>query len=137
VQRLMTVAVISLLTAPIAVAQDNNTQAAQKAAESWLASVDGGDYIDSYDEAASLFKLAITKEEWARKVRAARSPLGKLVTRKLKHVQSATSLPGAPDGDYVVILYDSSFENKKSAVETIVPMRDKDGQWRVSGYFIR
>jgi hypothetical protein len=71
------------------------------------------------------------------KIRAARSPLGKLITRKLKHTQYATSLPGAPDGDYVVILYDASFENKKSAVETIVPTLDKDGQWRVSGYFIR
>ena len=52
---------ISLLTVPIAVAQDNNTQAAQRAAESWLASVDEGNYIDSYDGAASIFKLAITK----------------------------------------------------------------------------
>lgn len=33
--------------------------------------------------------------------------------------------------------YDTSFENKRSAVETIVPTLDKDAQWRVSGYFIR
>lgn len=135
-KRLMTVAIISVLIGPV-VAQDNNMQMAQKGAESWLALVDEGTYSDSYDEAASIFKLAITKEDWVQKVRAARSPLGKVVTRKLKHAQYATSLPGAPDGHYVVILYDTSFENKKSAVETIVPTLDKDGQWRVSGYFIR
>ncbi|MGB5422961.1 MAG: DUF4019 domain-containing protein [Desulfobacterales bacterium] len=28
-------------------------------------------------------------------------------------------------------------ENKASAVETITPMLDKDGQWRVSGYYIK
>jgi hypothetical protein len=28
-------------------------------------------------------------------------------------------------------------KNKRSAVETITPMRDPDGQWRVSGYFIK
>ncbi|MGA9534411.1 MAG: DUF4019 domain-containing protein [Desulfobacterales bacterium] len=27
--------------------------------------------------------------------------------------------------------------NKTSAVETITPMLDKDGQWRVSGYYIK
>lgn len=48
-----------------------------------------------------------------------------------------TSLPGAPDGEYVVIQYKSSFENKKAAVETVTPMRDKYGAWRISGYFIK
>ena len=28
-------------------------------------------------------------------------------------------------------------ENKASAVETITPMLDKDGKWRVSGYFMK
>jgi hypothetical protein len=46
-------------------------------------------------------------------------------------------LPGAPDGEYVVIQYESSFEHKQAAVETVTPMLDKDGTWRVSGYFIR
>jgi hypothetical protein len=29
------------------------------------------------------------------------------------------------------------FENKAAAVETVTPMADPDGAWRVSGYFIR
>jgi phosphoglycolate phosphatase len=29
------------------------------------------------------------------------------------------------------------FENKKSAIETITPTLDNDGEWRVSGYFIK
>jgi hypothetical protein len=33
--------------------------------------------------------------------------------------------------------YDTSFANKKSATETVTPMLDNDGQWRVSGYFIK
>jgi hypothetical protein len=46
-------------------------------------------------------------------------------------------LQGAPDGKYVTIRYETVFENKASAVETITPMLDPDGIWRVSGYFIR
>jgi hypothetical protein len=66
-----------------------------------------------------------------------RKQVGALVSRKLKSAQYATSLPGAPSGKYVVIQYDSVFQNKSDAVETVTPMLDKDGQWRVSGYFIR
>jgi hypothetical protein len=55
----------------------------------------------------------------------------------LKSATYTKSLPGAPDGEYVVIQYDTGFEHKQSAVETVTPMLDKDGKWRVSGYFIR
>ncbi|MGB6002321.1 MAG: DUF4019 domain-containing protein, partial [Thermoanaerobaculia bacterium] len=27
--------------------------------------------------------------------------------------------------------------NKTTAIETVTPMKDEDGKWRVSGYFIR
>lgn len=70
-------------------------------------------------------------------VSVARKPLGAVLSRTFKLAKYSTSLPGAPDGQYVVIQYDTSFENKKSAVETITPMLDRDGQWRVSGYFIK
>ena len=52
-------------------------------------------------------------------------------------MQYAESLPGAPDGEYVVILFKTSFEGKAEAVETVTPMRDADGEWRVAGYYIR
>jgi hypothetical protein len=63
-----------------------------------------------------------------------------LVFASMKTLSSKTymtSLPGAPDGEYVVIKFETSFQNKKSAVETITPMREKDGKWRVSGYYIK
>ena len=31
----------------------------------------------------------------------------------------------------------SSFKNKRAAVETVTSMLDKDGKWRVTGYFIK
>jgi hypothetical protein len=36
----------------------------------------------------------------------------------------------------VVVLYDTVFEKKASAVETSTPMRNSDRTWHVSGYFI-
>jgi hypothetical protein len=46
-------------------------------------------------------------------------------------------LPGAPDGRYVLIEFASSFASKKEAVETATVMLETNGEWRVSGYFIR
>jgi hypothetical protein len=66
-----------------------------------------------------------------------RKPLGSLVSRKLKSAKYTKTLPGAPDGEYVVLQFATSFTNKKEAVETITPMLDKDGKWKVSGYFIK
>ncbi|MDX1777971.1 MAG: DUF4019 domain-containing protein [Thermodesulfobacteriota bacterium] len=37
----------------------------------------------------------------------------------------------------MVIQFETSFTNKKAAIETITPMMDSDGTWRVSGYFIK
>lgn len=57
--------------------------------------------------------------------------------RKVKSTTCNTSLPGAPDGEYVVIRLETSFEYKKSAIETVRPMLEKDGRRRVSGYYIK
>jgi uncharacterized protein DUF4019 len=110
---------------------------AQRSAESWLGLVDSGKYAESWDETAELFKNAVTKEQWQQALKSTRAPLGKLQSRKLKSATYTKTLPGAPAGEYVVIQFDSSFENKKPAVETITPMLEKDGKWRVSGYFIK
>jgi hypothetical protein len=110
---------------------------AVKAANSWLAIVDAGNYAESWAEAAAYFKSALTKTQWRQSLNVVRKPLGKLVSRRIESKTYHTSLPGAPDGEYVVIQYKSSFKNKKSAVETVTPMRDKDGKWRVSGYYIK
>src|SRR5271165_1099595 len=127
-----------MLGASLAVqAQQKPEQLAQQSAESWLALVDTGKYADSWQEAASMFKAAVAKDQWQSMVKSVRDPLGKVMSRKLKSATYTKTLPGAPDGEYVVIQYDTSFEHKASAVETITPMLDKDGKWRVSGYFIK
>ena len=136
-KRLAVVVIFAMLTSTLVMAQSDKTQAAEKSAESWLAMVDKGEYAASWDQTAAMFKAAVTKDKWADMLKATRAPLGKLLSRKLQNAQYTTTLPGAPDGEYVVIQYETSFENKKAAVETIVPTLDKDGQWRVSGYFIK
>ena len=110
---------------------------ALKAAEEWLILIDSNDYSATWDNAAALFKQAITKEQWEEAIQPIRSAMGDLISRKVKSAEYTDSLPGAPDGEYVVIQFSTSFTNKKSAIETVTPMKDPDGKWRVSGYYIK
>ncbi|MHA3775198.1 DUF4019 domain-containing protein [Verrucomicrobiota bacterium sgz303538] len=118
-------------------AEETPEQLAQAAAEQWLELIDNGKFGESWQSAATYFKTAVPEAQWKASIEAARKPLGKVVSRKLKGAKYTKTLPGAPDGEYVVLQYDTSFANKQEAVETITPMLDKDGKWRVSGYFIK
>jgi Protein of unknown function (DUF4019) len=118
-------------------AADKPEDLAQTAAESWLKLTDAGDGAGLWEQAARLFKGVVTKEQWTQALAGVRPPLGKVVARKVTSRQYSEKLPGAPDGKYVVIQYETVFEMKTSAVETITPMLDPDGVWRVSGYLIR
>lgn len=119
-----------------AVAPKDAKAQAQKAAESWLGLVDREQYAKSWEEAAPLLREAVTRDAWVNAVDRVRGTVGKLKSRKLKSVQDATNMPGVPDGHYMVIQYDAVFANRP-AVETITPMLDGDGTWRVSGYYVK
>ena len=125
------------ITALVLAADSAAEKAAKESTQRWLELIDKEKYGQSWEEAAQLFKQAVSQSQWESAVKAARGPLGKLLSRDLQSASYKRSLPGAPDGEYVVIQYATSFENKKSATETITPMKDKDGIWRVSGYFIK
>jgi len=130
-------AVAAVLLGGTARAEEAPEDQAQKAAEAWLKTVDAGQYAQSWVAAADVFKSAVTKEQWQQAVGAARGPLGALVSRTLKSRQLTHTLPGVPDGLYVVLQYDTVFKNKAAAVETITPSRDDKGAWRVAGYFVK
>jgi predicted SnoaL-like aldol condensation-catalyzing enzyme len=126
-----------LCSLTIAGSSELDEQLAIVAAENWLRLVDNGKYTESWDQSATYFKNAIKKDDWKRTVKAVREPLGNVISRSAKSQNYMTALPGAPDGKYVVIQFETSFTKKKAAIETITPMMDSDGKWRVSGYFIK
>lgn len=109
---------------------------ASKLAEAWLALIDNQRYADSWSEASSYFRSRVPREQWVAMVKGVRSPLGGVRSRILKNATSAKSLPGAPDGEYTVLQYETSYQNKASAMETITLMIDS-GKWRSAGYYIR
>ena len=138
---LKTLAALALAAAITALSawadEEVDTAPAMNAAQGWLVNVDTGRYAQSWEEASAFFRESILKVQWQTAVDAARAPLGPVVARKLRSATYTHALPGAPAGDYVVIQFDTRFENRPLSVETVTPMREKDGSWKVAGYFIR
>lgn len=131
-------ALAAVLSSPLAQGQQPDAAGnAVSAANHWLTLADANDGASTWEQAAPSFRTAISEAGWSEALKQARQPFGAVKSRKVMSSEFKHSLPGAPDGDYVVIQYDTQFENKAHAVETVVPMRDQAGNWKVSGYFVK
>jgi len=116
---------------------DEQTDQAVAAAKIWLGLVDAKQYSESWVAAAPFFKEKVNEADWVKMVAPVRDPLGDVKSRDLIGAQYTTSLPGVPRGEYVVMQFRTAFQNKPDAIETVTPMKDDHGAWRVSGYYIK
>ena len=133
------IALLSLLLATVASpagAADASESSGVKAAEAWLELIDAGRYAASWDEASTMFRKAVSRQAWETQAAVARDPLGKVISRKVASKQLTHQLPGAPDGTYVVVVYNTRLVHKEHAQETVTMMLE-GGRFRGAGYFIR
>ncbi len=117
--------------------QTGGPAAAQAAADVWLALVDDGQYAKVWPTTAehvptSGLAGAVDNESATR-----RAPLGKMLSRKLLSANFSKSLPGAPAGNYVGRQLRHLLRAQKDAQETVTAALDPDGQWKVSGYYVK
>ena len=87
----------------------------------------------TWSQTAKVFQNGVTPEQFEKTVKDSRSLLGRFVSRKVRSAQAARSLPNSPRGRYVVVQFDSVFENQRNAVESVTEVFE-DGEWKVSGY---
>jgi len=111
-----------------------------------LALADAGRYAECWNQTSSLSKSGIqtsslfipggSEQQWQSSFAAFQADLGRAVARSLKSKQYAEELPYEPEGEYVVLKYETSFERKGNGVETVILMKEEDGAWRVSRYTV-
>ena len=134
---LLAASVLSFDASKSARAQAAGVAAAQQATDHWLALVDAGKYGESWDEAAPILKDSTSRKDWTAYLKDKREHLGRMLSRKLLKADPLKNVPGLPSGQFIGMQYRTSFEKLKSAVEVVVPVLDKDGQWRVSEYVVQ
>ncbi len=109
---------------------------ATDAAVRFLYLVDNGDYAKSWETSSKHMKAAVTGEEWNRQIAEIRDKVGAIVERSRDDVSYLEGAGDLPEGEYVVITFDSSFKQRPAATETVTLAREENGEWLVAGYFL-
>jgi hypothetical protein len=112
-------------------AEDEASAAGQK----WLALLDDQKYEESWQQAASMFRDQVKQEQWIVSLKRFRDPLGPVVSRTAAHIDFTKTLRGAPDGDYAIIHFTTTFKNKSDVTERLTLVRE-DGKWQAAAYAI-
>lgn len=108
-----------------------------KIAGDWLALTDTGEYAKSWDEAAKIFRGAVTRPVWAADLEKLRRPLGKVVSRTLVDMNRTAMSKVATEGTLAVLRYRTVFSADTGVlVETVTLTQPAGGECRVSGYYI-
>ncbi len=110
--------------------------AAQRQALGFLGYLDQGRFADSYAYTGMLIRTQIDRAKFAAQIEKTRTGTGALQMRALLDANYSTTVAGAPEGQYVVLHYHTSFANRPDTVETLTLAFAK-GYWRVSGYYIK
>lgn len=125
---------ILLVTACNKISTEQKEQA-KELTVNWLTLMDEQQYDQAYADTADYFKNVINRDQFIAQMKGVHGPLGKVNSRKVKSVNYANQLPGAPDGAYIVVKFDTEMENKKDTLETVTLMKEGE-MWKVSGYYI-
>ena len=101
----------------------------------WLKNIDAGDYKKSWNQGSSVFQSAISEAEWVKYLDEMRKPFGKESSRKLMDQRTAKDPKGLPQGDYMVLVYETSFSGGKKGVELLTLISTDQG-WKILTYQI-
>src|SRR5580704_9249117 len=80
-------------------------QAAERQALGFVGYLDHGRYADSYAYTGMLIRAQLDRDSFAKQLEKARAGTGALLSRELIDASYATTVPGAPEGQYVVLHY--------------------------------
>jgi hypothetical protein len=123
-----------LSTNLIITAAESDEDIATADAQKWLALVDEQKYEESWLRASSMFRNEVKQEQWIAALKRSREPLGAVTSRTRTRLQFSKTLRGAPDGDYAILHFQTSFDSK-SATERLTLVRE-DGRWHMAAYGI-
>jgi uncharacterized protein DUF4019 len=134
--RPLAAAALALWMAAPARAQEIDTAPAMAAAQAWVAMLDARQYARSWEASSGSFRDNVSRNQWEASMQSSREPLGPVLSRKIRAVDTR-QLAGATPSEFVMIQFDTRFENRPLTIEVVTPTLEADGSWKVSAYQIR
>lgn len=111
--------------------------ASAEASANWVKVIDQGNYDQAWDQGALTLKLRIPKKDWKTILEVTRKPFGSVKSREIADQRTAQDPAGLPKGNYMVVVYNTSFNNGKTTNELVTLVQETDGKWRGLTYMIK
>ncbi len=105
-------------------------------AEQFVQLVDENKYVAAYGGASELMHLSFSEADWVAKVKLSKELVGEVIERKLVSVLARETYPHFPDGEYLLVYFESQREYKQKATEILL-LRALAGKWQVCTYRLK
>jgi len=112
-----------------------NENDARDAALHWLKLLDDGDCEEAFEWEAQDFRMSRTQSQFVRLMQARRAPFGRALSRSIIGSRPIEKFVGAPEGNYVSVIFKTAFEHKNPTAERVIVIKQATG-WRVIDYKI-
>ncbi len=105
-------------------------------AETFSTTIDAQNYQAAYQSGSKLLHLTSPEDQWISETERTREVLGTALQRKLKAVKSISTYPGLPDGEYMLVYFETKMERKEKAAEVLL-VAQINGAWEVCSYHLK
>ncbi|MDH4027193.1 MAG: DUF4019 domain-containing protein [Desulfuromonadales bacterium] len=82
--------------------------------------LDQGQNEESWHAISSLFQAFNDQARWKTRQQVIRASYGPLISREFNNVSDRTTFSLSPEGEYVIVPFRSSYQNKTESIETVV-----------------
>lgn len=138
IHAVLIVACLFIIIFPLLSERPATEKAAQATivAMDFLHLIDAGKYTESWQITAAMMQEKVSQEEWVERLTRTRAQTGELVERTEKSVSYSTTAQDSPDGEYLLLTFETKFQRAENIAEYVTVMLEDD-RWLVAGYFIK
>ena len=111
--------------------------AVERNARAWLALTDTGRYPESWSDASPQFKAQQSEADWTKTIQSIRLSQGTMEVRYLAAAGYAKTPSGFSDGDYITLLFYTTFSKNGLSSESVTLEKQTDDLWLVAEYEIK
>lgn len=118
------------------VTNPESDKASLDAANQFIKQVDQGEFLESWNDSSIVFQMLRPQNEWKLYLDAMRVPHGSVKSREVRFHKAVDNPPNMIPGEYMVVLYKTTFSDGFVGDELVTLNKGRDGKWSVIIYLI-
>ena len=103
----------------------------------WLNWVDNEEYDKAWHAASQKLNGKYTREVFVKEMTKHRALVGRVSSRKLNEQKYTSRIRFLPEGEYVILTFDATRDDKTGLVEVVVCEKGSDGKYTVVDFYLK